>query len=1510
MKELYHGMFVGIIFLTLLLSNPAFAFAAENVYFEDTNSPNPIASPVTTTAEVNTGENNGGETVVNNTNPNSSGTAENIGSGYSCDVVALTPEEAKKIIDLTGDGFSGKNISDGDDTNASGTNLEGVELVGKDNDGETAIKQAPPTQAADAERYSLFDGRIVSGPFGIGLVLDDTLRVGRCEYGVDERNNCRIQGNGLNYRTDGVGFKADLVNAFDSLKDVTVRTVQGVSEEEYTKLQNNIRDDNSANFTTGTFSEGDQIKNSIWSEQYIARNATTCNNDECTISTYSAFDKYFNAWMTTDFVVSNIGPSLLHKASKIINTTKARGTWKQLSKINDALAKFRNKISLLPSQALGQKASARYADLYQSEGLGTYVKGLTIDKKLFSSGTGGWMDDALKPGSDIMKLTKEQKGKYYEAMSYLRSYTMANNAKVKGLQKQLTDETITQLEFGQEISRTFNDWDDTVFLDYPDWLKSNQDLFDLKGVSVKRIGTAPGEGFQDIETGQPFNLKRIMKKFEADGKWDGDWGKIRVDQGGVVTDTSGFEYLPNGNLQLYKLQPTHVVKADATADDVLSHISQYGEGKLYVEFPDGTKTPLTSASKDRILNDPALSGHVSLYRGEYSPARELSPDEFITKLSDDRITSRNNTAEINMTNIMRRLDEAGFKDRRYTSWLDKTFASETDMVKAYFNSPLTGGLVKGTAAPILYWNAKRGFGQEQFSAYMLPDSWTTVSVSQGQDDIYRDSYIDFYANAGSDQGDMFKRAFTALPFIWTNIIEWAAESTDFTSDKVSSLSGGFLGDRGWTNRDKVLDLAFYSHNENCAGCSMNLSMVDGYFSAVVDAPSKMQSFLVEAAEASVKQKSGTALISYAHHADFGGKTADIDGDGINIVEARDDGLTCDQKLQDLGLGFFGTSAGGILALGENIGYMVGFGPGLIASGIQQMYFARDLQDCVDDKEGYYIHFYAPPSDQQKKTKSKEVLSNESVSSAISKMSQGVDNATSKTENPIASEIEKLKDQFVDFAEQADSADILQANLELLPPNAGSLFGDEVFYIWYGGNGLVMPSALKTDGKMVTKDGNQEVEYDYSNGDMSINGEKVISDKKEIIGLVTPSDNRIPAQVIPRTVNTIGAPQTAESVFEITPSGKVNVTEAQVLGCLQSAVKAQVGITYSGNELTQVFGELTGVNTQIYGNVIVRDGEIKLEGAGQRVQGGSGSLFIIDGYWKARLQRDVNNNIDAGKFKGMTFEHGTIVLNEETNELVVWLRQHKESVLSNKEVSGLKAKLATSTDPNTGCEQPAIELEARGHANDELGQQRVENFNTSMEHLGPFTQFTTDNKVYEFYSKRDEDGVCKDYFKVIDKETGKVLTDSEIVGGIKQDEDGTLSFKTADGKNHSLDFSAENGVPKLSYNDGPLETLRTAQGTNGSFWYDPKTGLWYPENGLQVPLDNAFKEDGAYFGTDEDGKVSGTAGNPMTFNLGQSGGGGFNIPSLPETAMELAMYILLFLGVAFFITQKPIKKKKK
>jgi predicted NAD/FAD-binding protein len=61
-----------------------------------------------------------------------------------------------------------------------------------------------------------------------------------------------------------------------------------------------------------------------------------------------------------------------------------------------------------------------------------------------------------------------------------------------------------------------------------------------------------------------------------------------------------------------------------------------------------------------------------------------------------------------------------------------------------------------------------------------------------------------------------------------------------------------------------------------------------------------------------------------------------------------------------------------------------------------------------------------------------------------------------------------------------------------------------------------------------------------------------------------------------------------------------------------------------------------------------------------------------------------------------------------------------------------------------------------------------------------------------------------YFKVIDKATGEVLVDQPIKS-IEQTPTG-VKITTADGKDHTLDFSAENGRPILSisvYRDNHL-----------------------------------------------------------------------------------------------------------
>ncbi|MEK6959159.1 MAG: hypothetical protein AABW59_03890 [archaeon] len=1548
MDNFFKGFVFGVIFLALALSQPGFAYAAENpngafsLFFADTNPL--VGTDTTSTATVTTKDTNPKTTTdtpapslydkppaANTSTPSTVQPKTSSKEGSPCSVSKLSPQEAKNVMNLTSEGFDGKSMSDGKDTNVPnpGRNLDGTELNAKDNASNKAIKVTPPTQAGFADRFGFLSGTKISGPFGIGLVMDDTLRVGKCQLSPEQ---CRINELGLTYRTSGTGIVTDLKNALASGKEELTKGAIGLTDAQYEAVRNNVFDDNQDYFTAAKNTPNpDTIKNSILTNSYTARQATTCNNNQCIISTYSAFDKYYNAWFSSNMVLTNVAPMFVHSAAKMMGILGRRsvdGT--VFNKLNKLFESKRQSIVGIPVEALGQSRAARYNANLKKYGMDNLMKDLTIGKKLFSSGAGGVTGNLLDPNGPVMKLSKEDKGHFFDIVDDLRAYTRTMKAQGDAYTEAYNDAVqaatglggivnaagvnAAKVQYGRDMSKLYINWDDVIPLDYLEWLKDNDVLTGFKGIAVKRNGMPADAGFVELSTSPPFNFKEILKKFSNKGDWS-DWSR-----GAGSMDAYAFESSAAGNLKLYELSQSKILQSNVDVSELAKHVSQYGEGKLGVKLPTGEILPLDSASIKMIETNPTMPGHVDILQTQWTPkVYDLTPEDMANRVTQGRIVNRQKTAEFNLDELYYGLKEKGFSTRKEFGLLDSQFAKETDMLKDYYKKPLTAGIYTGTLLPIAFWNFKKGFGNEEFSAYMLPDSWSTLEMSQGFDDVYKDAYTDFFANEGSDQGDLFARMLNWPVFAWRFVGDEIASKNPTMNDYYTRITGGEAGMQsglfGKTiMRDTVGDVAFYSHNETCSDCTAILASEGDYFKlANFTSSVAMQTFLVEAADAETVEKNGATLIAFAHHNDLKGKTGDVEGDKVSLATARKDGTTCDQKLRDLGLGWAGKGVGGLFSTVESIGYMVGIGPGILASTIQQAILAPELQDCVDDVEGYYVHFYAPPAVAAKKASSKEVLSSESVSTAVSDMSSKVSELVQNKESPVAQSLDKIKTQFDSFKKQVDNTKILQANVVLTPPSFGNVMGKEVFYVWY--KGQTMPAEYKTEGKLITKDGNTTIEVNYETGQLLKNGKVIIdSNKADHVRLITPVDTRIPAQVVPMTINRIGSPDTNDTVFELNAYGEVKIKQSEVLACIRQAVKDQTGIEFNGDDLTQAFGALTGINTKLYSNVFAKDGKIYLEG-GTRTQGGVNSKFIIDGYWQTRFDADVNKGLDTGKFIGMTFAHGTIVLKEETNELIVWLRQHKDSVLSNKEVAGLNAKLTKVADPETGCEQPAITLEAKAFPNDELGQQKVGNFNTSMNHLGPFTQFVTDDKIYEFYSKRDGNtGACKEFFKVIDKKTGKVLEDSEIVGGVKQLEDGTIQFKTADGKDHSLKFDAENGVPKLSYNGGPPETLRSAQGPNGSFWYDPETGLWYPENGLQIPMNESFKDNGAYFGADKNGNVAGVAGNPMTLNVGSQGSGGFNIPSLPETTAGLVLFIALFLAVVFFATgrienMRSVRKRK-
>jgi hypothetical protein len=1500
MKDFARGFISGLIFLMLLFANPAFADFSENyhdidyvIYFDDVNSPSSQDFEIP---------------------------AESIApESFSCSVSELTDAEANKIINLAGEGFAGEKIDDGKDSNGVKTDLEGLELVGESTDGETAVKQAPPTASTDAERFSFFSEREVVGPFGVGMILDDTVRVGRC---VDlEQEECRIYGRGLEYRTSGKGVVSDLKNSWTSLSDEVQREAAGIDDEEYEKLQNNFLDNNTDNFRVAGVTPTDIIPNSFETRRYTATAATTCNNAACIISTYSGFDKYFNSFYSAELVVSNFGPTILGGANRLFGATRRNqgAGFQGFKKFNEKLSDLTEKWRGIPADTLQLNRGLMFKERENQYGLGNYFKGLLIDKKLFSTGAKGEIFDVTSAAAEIKKAPRETKEQFFKALTDLRAFAKHGNAEVLAMKSQYVPrinagDVDAQIEFARKLSKQYVHWDDTLALDYPQWIKDSGNLGSFKEFTVRKNITGADAGYVNLADEGAFNTAKMFEEFSKDGSFDG-WARSNDPKAFLADEGKG--------IKLFELQPNRTINDSVGAGDLKQYLNLHGEGTYSVRIRETGKVYPLSDDIVNQVDSGELGGTLDIVTGEWAPKRRLNPetglmeDQYLSPqvlseiLTQPRVYGRMNTANRNLDDLYYHLrQDPQFTGGRSFGFLDEQLRQEKKFLTEYYKSPLKTGIYTGTVKPLTYWHAKKGLGYEEFSAFMLPDTWTQVEIKQGGESIYNDSYIDFYANEGSDQGDLFQRVLNYPVFAWNAILTKASEeNNDVLFDYVSRLTGssGTLYSEGFPlstktiMRDEVKNIAFYSHNENCSGCSSNFSFNDDRLTFGTNAPSKIDAFIVEATPADLADKRGSTIIAYTHASNLEGKDGSVPQGEINLVQARRDGETCEQALEDSLVGFVipkNHSAGLILAGAESFAYVAGIGPGLIATTFMQLLVTSDLQDCVDDKEGYYVHFYDPPLSESEAKKPKESVSAQNVTETFSKLSENLDSVAAQG-NPVAGAFSELSEDFKDFTDTAKKDNLLQAKIELLPPNKGTATGSEVFYIWYKGN--MMPTGLKTEGEMRLTDGNNTFGINFEEGSASINGEKVVDDKKEITGLAI-NDTRVPATILPKKVNTVSAPNTADPVFELTTNGEIFVIDDKVLDCIRQAILEQTGIEYSGEELTNVFGNLVGINTSNYQKVFVREGEIHLEGSGNRAKGGLGSKFIINGMWDARLRVDANRNVDAGKFIGMSFDNGSIVINEETDELVIWLRQHRNSVLTTDEVSGLNATPDTITTEE-GCEQPAINLEALGFSGDDLGQQKVENFNTSMEQLGPFTQFTTDGKIYQFYAERDETGECKDYFRVIDKETGQVITDSEIVGSIGQDAEGGLNFRTADGKSHNLDFDAENGVPKLSYNGGAPETLRTAQGPNGSFWYDPDSGKWYPENGIQIPLGQGFKDNGAFFGTDQSGNVSGTAGNPMTFNIGNQGSEGFNIPSMPESIALQAVFIAMFLAVAFYISRK-------
>jgi len=274
-------------------------------------------------------------------------------------------------------------------------------------------------------------------------------------------------------------------------------------------------------------------------------------------------------------------------------------------------------------------------------------------------------------------------------------------------------------------------------------------------------------------------------------------------------------------------------------------------------------------------------------------------------------------------------------------------------------------------------------------------------------------------------------------------------------------------------------------------------------------------------------------------------------------------------------------------------------------------------------------------------------------------------------------------------------------------------------------------------------------------------------------------------------------------------------------------------------------------------------------------------------------------ITIGQNVAIQFERGQLVYVEEKKAYIMWVET--TTVTHGNDIDKLKTELIKEKATN-GCDTDEIGLNFNVSPTADNGQAKVntDKLNKAFEKVGPFQMFDTETKTFIFYVSDPPE--CEQRLKIIDKKTGEV-TDTKITS-VQQTPNG-LIVKTDDGKTHEFEFSAEEGVPKVTYN-GEKETLLSAQGKDGAFWYDPETGNWYTTNGNLIPFNDKFK-DGVTFAVNPNGQVTGTPGNNV-FNIGSGGGSGsgsgFNIPLAPENKILFVMYIsIILLGFMIIYSKK-------
>ena len=1468
-----------------------------------------------------TAEREAGNPVVTATEP-----VEQV-DGYLCKASDLSPEESLNLIDVLKNGFTGEELAGlnpGQDAKDNREELASNELVLiNPNDENAAVKTEIPNKKFSPFEISQFLNTSVKGPFAFGVVLEDSLRTGRCETYSSE--DCTLTGPNLKYRNSGAGILADLKPVKEAFTEIPY-TEWLTGEKNLTQFSAEENDVLRAALVT----EGDEepqakivsrleqelIPNSILTDVFEARLQTNCNNPSCVISIYSLFDKYFNSWMSSEMVVSTFGPSLLYQTKKLFGWTSRRGFLSGAREgYYDFLDRFRKRYVNAES-FLGKLRTNRIKNIldknnwrswYQDmvgghpDGSGYYIFQTEGFQHWWGKqqGAGGFLEKikTAEERSDFIKLVKDMRSVQRAAKARTDeaelAWKLARDNPALGLNNPVTVQK--KVDYGREIVSWMDEtYDEMMGADYIEWITHHPNTgFYNKGVlQIRSDGSSEViDLFQEHR-----NLQRILKKFKNDGTF----------KGFEETAEYGSRYQTNGdNLVLYAFDRDTAQNYRGLS---YSNLDRAATG-IRDTFAATDHGDIIRYSKQSVpFIQKRMGANAQLFEGSWKEAGELTPSGLVDRLTNGR-TGPSGNMKFGVLNTQQMLDtvrEKNWVSRRYWNSLDKLLAQEDELVRSYFT--IKGG-AKWTALPYGYWWAKKGFGIEGVSQYQLPQEWHDLKFTHGFENVYDYAYVDFFANEGSDQGDLFVQMIEKLP--WKLILDEVSDKYNPVKNLYDSLTKNEL-------RNETEGLAFYlTGPDSCIGCTVvikseGLSDFRPFF-FVED--KEVVSYILEDTKSDTAKEKGQTLIAFAGHTNLEGKSGDEKGELIDLIEAisNDDVKTCKQAVEELNfqgvpIGQFIPEkfaekgrVGAVLAGLESVTYGTFFWAGIFSTVAIQIVIAPQLHGCVDVDEGYYAHYFVPAKKEEDKTKGTTELSTEKVSDLVQNFKETFVDSYEGDQNTLTKQaVGDLGDELDKFVNDAKDNDIVQATLKFNGVSSGQLDSRTLFYFWCGEGCELNPSSYKEEGNTEIRGTNDvNLNIDYEKGQITADGVPIVQNPDNV--RLSATDLSIPAIEIPKRVTETCLEQTTDVALEINAAGEVTILNQDLLKCIQDGVLHQTGLPMTTNKLNDVFGKLDAIVTSTHPNVRPLGDRIVAEGVPRKVADGKTAKVFVSANREVSLSSSNDDANSLGELQSLQFANGVIVV-KPNGCYLTWLKHHADGILSKDDVEGIKSKLNRELDEKTQCEAPAIDFDIIPDFGSDFKVSKVDKFNTALDYQGPFSVFETPTKRYVISAERDENGDCKDHLRVVDKDTGDV---TDYVGDISQTPDG-LKITTGDGQEHDISFTTKDGAPFVQFDDEKPELLTAAQGKNGSFYYDPENGLWFAENAQLLPLIEAFRE-GIAAKVQPNGEVTANAsGNSLTLNLGDKEDSGFlNLPSLPEQR-----YLIALMFIAMMVSFAYVQRKRK